>query len=345
MILHHPLSRKCLHVLSLSEPYKFYRSGITERIFTNPYGGPFSEYPCPKPDQLQNLYSKALFEIHREKVNANSILFCSGSISGIDLLIRAFAEPSIDSISISIPTFPFYKHLAIANGVKVIETKLTGDNLSDLDINSIKDSNAKITFLCSPGNPAGSILLREEMLQVLENTNGIVVIDEAYAEFAPDTSMIKFLESFPNLVILRSFSKGWGLAGLRAGAVLANPAILNTLRIIQDPFSFNSAAQSALEKKCQDIESVLADIQKIIVSRENLAFQIQKVKNVAQVYSSFTNFLMVRLTNSEDFFMKLSMRSDLLISPNHNHVKNTFKVSIGSEQDNSNSIKFISNTQ
>src|SRR5687768_16497239 len=194
----------------------------------NPYPSPYNRYPDP----LQWKVKEKLSLLKRAK--PEQIFLGNGSDEAIDLLIRAFCEPNHDSILITEPTYGMYSVCAEVNAVNVQQVLLTPD--FDLDLDAFPktfDASTKILFLCSPNNPTGNMLSRDRILEVLKRFYGLVVIDEAYIDFADGKSFIHELEKYPHLVILQTFSKAWGLAGLRLGMCFAAPEVIAILNKIK----------------------------------------------------------------------------------------------------------------
>src|SRR5690606_5138535 len=199
---------------------------------------PYNRYPDP----LQRILKEKIAEI--KGVDPSQIFLGNGSDEGIDLLIRAFCEPNQDSIMITEPTYGMYAVCAEINGVNVQQALLTPD--FDLDLDAFPntfDATTKIIFLCSPNNPTGNMLSHDKIVEVLKRFYGIVVIDEAYIDFAKGKSFIKDLRKYPNLVVLQTFSKAWGLAGLRLGMCYASPEIISILNKIKYPYNINVRTQ------------------------------------------------------------------------------------------------------
>ncbi len=200
-----------------------------------------NRYPDPNQNKLREKLSEYL------GVESNKLFFGVGSDEIIDLLIRIFCEPKKDSVLIPQPTYGMYQVACEINDVKVIEVPLEKD--FQLDVNrTLKavQKNTKIIFLCSPNNPTGNLLTRKSILQILNKFKGIVVIDEAYIDFSEKNSSVKLLDKYENLVITRTFSKAWGLAGLRCGYSIANESITNLLFKVKAPYNMNKLTASAV---------------------------------------------------------------------------------------------------
>ncbi len=327
----HPLARKELAAIDLPRPISNYRHDLTERLFTNRFASDLSQYPCPLPIDLQQRYAGIINDRNAEAgIGPDNILFTSGSFVGIDLLIRAFCSPNQNSICIITPTFGGYKHFAHINLINVVEVPLLGDNYDQADINRIPFDTTRIIFLCVPNNPTGTCLHSHFVKDVLAEAQGLVVIDEAYIELSDNLSWVSSLKQYPNLVILRTFSKAWGLAGIRAGVVIASPEIANTLRIIQDPFCLSAPAQRALKSAFQNTKKIDRSIIKIKEVRELLRQQLHKFSFIKKIYPSQTNFILIQVT---DDFHKLMARisSCCLFESGPSDIPFSLKIAVGND--------------
>lgn len=334
----HPLARQSLKKLSIPEPIARYRRATTERINTNPYAGEYGSYPCPTPTGVQGKYAEFLTgEVKKQdekaSFSAENILFTPGSIVAIDLLIRAFCEPLADRICIQSPTFPAYKNYALGYDVDVVDVALTGVRFDSLNTDAITAVRAKLTFLCNPNNPVGSILSQDQLVDVLEQSSGLVIVDEAYIDFSDQFSSIRLIEEYPNLVVLRTFSKAWGLAGLRIGAVIAERSITYTLRLLLDPFCFTVPAQKAVADKLDDVDQVRESVKMLRSERDRLLLEFEKLPIVNRVYPSQANFLLVEFFNSNIVYERL-LGVNALVSDMSFQLKNSLRISIATEQEN-----------
>lgn len=344
----HPLARQSLKKLSLPEPLARYRRATTERINTNPYAGEYGSYPCPNPSGVQAKYAEFLTgELRRQNekasFSAENILFTPGSIVAIDLLIRAFCEPLTDRICIQNPTFPAYRNYALGYDVDVVDVPLVGGSahcFDSLNTDAIAATRAKLTFLCNPNNPLGSILSQNQLVDVLENSSGLVIVDEAYIDFSDQHSTIKLIAEYSNLVVLRTFSKAWGLAGLRIGAVIAERSIPSTLRLLIEPFSFNVPAQKAVADKLDDVDRVRESVKKIKSERDHLHLELAKLPIVKRVYPSQANFILVEFFNSSIVYESLLL-ADALVSDMSFQIENSIRISISTDEENERILRVL----
>ncbi|MGV0816080.1 aminotransferase class I/II-fold pyridoxal phosphate-dependent enzyme [Mycolicibacterium boenickei] len=329
----HALARHSLRGLSLPEPIAQYRPGLTERINTNPFAGSHRAYPTPAADGVRADYARWL---NRDSTSGagligDHVLFTAGSIAGLDLLLRAFCEPFRDEVCVQSPTFPFYAQLATAYDIAVHDVPLAGEFLNVLDAHKIRNLAAKLTFICTPNNPTGCHVTRDVVLDIAAHTPGLVVVDEAYVEFSRFSSLAQDVPLRPNLVVLRTFSKAWGLAGLRVGAVVAHPSVIETLRIIQDPYSFHAVAQKAVADRLQHQAEVEFTLTRIRSERERMANELRACAAVQRVFPSESNFILVQ-ARAEGAIARLA--PDLLVSDMHQVLPRALRICVGDEAHN-----------
>jgi histidinol-phosphate aminotransferase len=303
----------------------------------NPYPSPYNRYPDP----LQLQVKKRLGKL--KKLPPEKIFLGNGSDEAIDLLIRAFCEPNRDSIMITEPTYGMYAVCAGVNAVNVQKVTLTVN--FDLDVNAILnaiDSTTRIIFLCSPNNPTGNLLSRRKITEIVTSFNGLVVIDEAYIDFSQSKGFSRKLDKFPNLVILQTFSKAWGLAGLRLGMCFASPEIISVLNKIKYPYNVSILTQQiafdALKKK-QRLEKV---VKEIVRERRVLSKALLKLPIIELVYPSDSNFLLARVTDAPGIYNYL-MKKKIIVRDRSKVIlcDNCLRITVGTPSENSRLIKAL----
>lgn len=334
----HPLARRSLRDLSIPPPYAAYHAGRTERMYTNPYGGRFRAYPTPRPDALQERYAAWLMSDLAQRGQASgltgeNVLFTAGSVAGIELLVRTFCEPGEDTICIQSPVLPIYALHARAEGGAVVDVPLGGPNLDCIDIGQVCDAKAKLTFLCRPHNPAGTAPAWADVLALADGVAGLLVVDEAYMEFCNLLSAAS-LAGRSNIAVLRTFSKAWGLAGVRAGVVLAHPDVIQALRVLADPFAFDTPAQDAISTALDAPERALAAVPDIRRQRDTLAIALSAVPGV-RVLPSEANFLFLYINSSSSPLPA----SDALVAPGP--FPGSLRVAIGTPADDAAAITLV----
>ncbi|NBP70955.1 MAG: histidinol-phosphate transaminase, partial [Cytophagia bacterium] len=269
----------------------------------NPYPSGYNRYPDPLQWKVKELLSK------QKGVKAEQIFLGNGSDEAIDLLIRVFCEPNQDSVMITEPTYGMYRVCANINAVAIQNVLLTRDYQLDTEgILKTVDASTKIIFLCSPNNPTGNLLKVEDIFKVLDHFSGLVVIDEAYIDFAGDVSLIKKLNNYPNLVILQTFSKAWGLAGLRLGMCFASEAIISLLNKVKYPYNVNIKTQELAIEALLKVDAKDKAVSEILAERGQLEAALKQISFVTKVYPSDGNFVLAAMKDAPAIYQKLMQR-------------------------------------
>jgi histidinol-phosphate aminotransferase len=267
----------------------------------NSYGSPLTKWYNRYPDPLQHKVKEKLSEV--KGVPASNIFIGNGSDECIDILIRAFCEPGKDNIIICPPTYGMYEVSANINDVYIKKVPLTAEFQLDLPaIEEAVDDNTKIIFICSPNNPTGNTLNREDVEVVLNNYWGIVAIDEAYINFSRFRSFTQEMEDYPNLVVMQTLSKAWGLAALRIGLGFASEPIINVMNKVKPPYNINQASQDLALKALEEVGMVNDMIREIVTQRGVLETELAKLPVVQKIYPSDANFLLVRVTDAKAIY-------------------------------------------
>lgn len=296
----------------------------------NPYPSPYNRYPDP----LQWKVKEKLSEL--KGVKPEQTFLGNGSDEAIDLLIRAFCEPHVDSILITPPTYGMYAVCADVNAVGIEQLSLTPD--FDIDLNTLPKtfkSHTKILFLCSPNNPSGNLLSREKVVEVLNRFPGLVVVDEAYIDFASSQSFTSELSNYPSLVILQTFSKAWGLAGLRLGMCFASEEIINIINKIKYPYNVNVFTQEQALSALLNVNKKNESVKEIISERYKLADSLSKLSIVKKIFPSDANFLLVQVDNAPATYEYLMQRG--IIVRDRSKVtlcNNCIRITIGTPKEN-----------
>ena len=322
------------------KPYSSARSEFTgtAKVFLdaneNSFGSPLTKWYNRYPDPLQWDLKKKISEI--KNVPAEKILLGNGSDECIDLLIRAFCDPKKDNIIICPPTYGMYEVYAHINDVEVKEVSLLPDYQLNLEgIENAIDTNTKLIFLCSPNNPTGNSLEREDIEIVLNNFEGVVVVDEAYINFSRHRSFVAELNDYPNLVVMQTFSKAWGLAALRLGMNFASTEIIDILNKIKPPYNINQATQELALKALDHLEDVNTMIRETVKERGYLVKELVNLPIVKKVFPSDANFVLAKMTNATDIYNYLKEKG--IIVRNRSNVilcEDCLRITIGTpEQD------------
>ncbi|RYZ52018.1 MAG: histidinol-phosphate transaminase, partial [Chitinophagaceae bacterium] len=300
----------------------------------NSFGSPLTKWYNRYPDPLQWEVKKKLALI--KNVDAEHMLLGNGSDECIDLIIRAFCDPQRDNIVICPPTYGMYEVYADINDVPVKMVPLTPAYQLDLEgLEEAIDAQTKVIFFCSPNNPTGNSLDREDIEMVLNNFDGIVVVDEAYINYSRHRSFITALSDYPNLVVMQTFSKAWGLAALRLGMIYASKEIVAVLNKIKPPYNINQATQELVLKALDNLQDVNAMISETVKLRDLLANELLATTCVQNVYPSDTNFLLVKVTDANAIYAFL--RDKGIIVRNRNNVvlcEGCLRITVGTEREN-----------
>ncbi len=296
----------------------------------NPFNQPYNRYPDPLQRQLKAIIAGL------KNVHPDNIFLGNGSDEPIDLLIRAFCEPGIHNIVQMEPTYGMYQVAAGINNVEVIKVFLSADYKLDAgEMLKAVTQKTRIIFLCTPNNPTGNALETNEMIRVIQGFEGPVVIDEAYIDFAPGLSMLPRLNEFNNLVVLQTFSKAWGMAGIRLGMAFASPEIIRILNKIKYPYNLNILTQQKALELLESAGEMENWVKLLLAERHKLVVELQKISYVEKVWPSDANFLLVKMKNARkvyEFLMKKGIivrdRSKVLLC------EDSLRITVGTENEN-----------
>jgi histidinol-phosphate aminotransferase len=296
----------------------------------NPYNAPFNRYPDPLQLEVKELLSKV------KNVPVENIFLGNGSDEPIDLLYRAFCEPRQDNIVAIEPTYGMYKVCASINDVEYRKVLLdenfqfTADSL--LNASNI---NTKIMWLCSPNNPTGNSLDRGEVEKLLKSFDGIVVLDEAYIDFATEGSFSDKLSDYPNLVILQTFSKAWGSAAIRLGMAFASAEIIAVLNKIKYPYNVNILTQKQALKALNNADQVKEWVKILLGERTELINELKKLPIVEHIYPTDANFVLIKVPDANALYKYLVEKS--IIVRNRNTVSlclGCIRITVGTPEEN-----------
>lgn len=264
----------------------------------NPYNNGYNRYPDPRQSTLKELLSQI------KSIAPQKMFIGNGSDEAIDLCFRIFCEPRIDNVVTIAPTYGMYRVAAAINDVEVREVQLGDDfSLPTAALLSACDQNTKLMFVCSPNNPTGNSFSIEQIRWILEYFDGVLVIDEAYIDFASEPSLTTLLSEYDNLIVLQTLSKAYGLAALRLGIAFAHPQIMQLFANVKYPYNINLAGmERAAELLKRD---VAAEVESIKSERERVAQALEAVPCVKRVYPSDANFLLVKVDDAKEMYNKL----------------------------------------
>lgn len=275
----------------------------------------FNRYPEPQPEEVIRRYAAYA------KVNPDGILVTRGGDEGIDLLVRTFCRAGVDAVLDFPPTYGMYSVTAQTTGVRLIRLETKKENNWTPDTELLRqtlenDSNVKVVFVCSPNNPTGGVLTKETVDQLIEVTRGhaILVIDEAYIDFIPEASVVSCLKDAPHLVIIRTLSKAFALAGIRCGFLLGAPEVIGMLKKVIAPYPIPVPVAAIAENVLtqEGIASMKARVKTLIERRETLSKALKEIEGVKEVELGLGNFILVRFTDAHGTYLKLRDRGIIL---------------------------------
>ena len=259
----------------------------------NPFDTGLNRYPDPQ----QNLVKAALAKI--KNVSREQLLLGNGSDEVLDLIFRVFCEPKVDTVIVLPPTYGMYEVLANTNDVGLIKISLLDNYQPNVDeILKAQNSQTKLLFLCSPNNPTANSFNADKIETLIKKFTGIVVIDEAYIDFSSQESWIGRLNEFPNLIVIQTLSKAYGLAGIRLGACYSSTKIISVLNKIKPPYNINQLTQQTALKALQNSIKTNNEIAIIISERNKLKTDLEEISFIMKVYPSDANFLLVKVDNA-----------------------------------------------
>jgi histidinol-phosphate aminotransferase len=267
----------------------------------NAYGSPLETAYNRYPDPLQYQVKLKLSQI--KGVPPRNIFLGNGSDEAIDILFRSFCNPGVDNVIIVPPTYGMYQVSANINDVEAKKVLLTEEYQLNLDgIAEAIDKNTKLIFICSPNNPTGNSINRDDIETLLANFNGIVVIDEAYINFSRQKTFIQELTEYANLVVLQTLSKAWGLAGLRVGMAFASEEIIEVMNKVKPPYNVNEASQQLALQALNNVSLVNLWIKETLEQRDSLVLALKEFTFVLDIYPSDANFILVKTTNAKSIY-------------------------------------------
>lgn len=324
--------------IMLFQPYSTARmeysgsGGIFLDANENPFGT-FNRYP----DLQQMELKRKIAEI--KSVSANKLFISNGSDEAIDLLMRVFCRPGTDSIIVCPPSYGMYEVLANINDVEIcrvpLDRNFQPDKIAIINAGSKclsqDGGKVKMLFLCSPNNPTGNNLNNIE--KIAERFDGIVVVDEAYIDFSSADSMISKTDLYPNLVVLQTLSKAWGLAAARVGMAIANETVISLLNKIKPPYNVSLPNQMAALNALDDIRGFEKRKNLIIEQREWLLAQLKNIQCVRKVYPSDANFFLVEV-NGADLIHRRLTEKKIITRNRSNYVKDCLRITVGSPVEN-----------
>ena len=306
----------------------------------SPYENGINRYPSPKQDELK----KAIGIL--KKNSPDNIFLGNGSDEAIDLVYRIFCDPCKSSAVIVSPSYGMYSVAAKINDVRIIESYL--NERFELDADSVLadiEDDTKVVFICSPNNPSGNLLNGDEIIKIIEKFDGIVVVDEAYIDFADNQSFSSLIDKYPNLIVLQTLSKAWGMAGLRIGIAIANKYVIDVFNKVKYPYNISVLNQQKALEVLRNCLETFNRIEQIKDERDKLTAELSELDEVCEVFPSDANFILVRFKDAESIFNYL--KDNGIIVRNRSSIKycnNCLRISVGTPQENETLLSALKKT-
>lgn len=301
-----------------------------ENSLGSAWGDRYNRYPDPHQRALKQAIGRL------KQTAPENIFIGNGSDECIDLLYRCCCNPGTDNCIICPPTYGMYEVCGRINDIEIRTAPLQEDFQPDLvAIEALTDEHTRILWLCSPNNPSGNCMRRDALLYLLLHFNGLVVIDEAYIDFAAAGSFLPELANYPNLVLLQTLSKAWGLAALRLGMAFASPEIIRVLDKVKPPYNINGATQEIVLEALQQAASVKEKQELLLLERETLRQQLSQLPFVENIFPSDANFLLVKVKDPNRIYAYLLTRG--IVVRNRNAITGCtgcLRITVGTPNEN-----------
>ncbi|MDA9597117.1 histidinol-phosphate transaminase [Flavobacteriaceae bacterium] len=305
-----------------------------QKVFLDANENPYKSIANRYPDPLQRQLKRTLAKI--KGVEANQILFGNGSDEVLDLVFRSFCEPGQDEVIVLPPTYGMYAVLAQINNVKVNTVPLNESFQLDLEgIIKQVNVNTKVIFVCSPNNPTGNSIPLEQIQNLLNQFYGLVVVDEAYVDFSTKGSAIRLLDDYPHLMICQTFSKAYGLAGIRLGMGIADSKIIDYFNKIKPPYNVNVLTQKTAYNSLNDQNTTKGHVKELLAERQKLEKDLLNIDFVNKIYPSDANFLLIQVDNASKRYDQL-LSLDIVVRNRSSLLgcENTLRITVGTPQEN-----------
>ena len=297
----------------------------------NPFNNGLNRYPDP----LQRNVKTILSEI--KNFPANQILLGNGSDEVLDLIFRAFCEPNQDNVIAISPSYGLYSVLANLNAIEYRKSLLNEEDFQPNIDNIFEkvDENTKMIFLCSPNNPTGEIIKRESILEIVNSFNGLIIIDEAYIDFANDPFWIQEIQNYPNVIVTQTLSKAVGLAGIRLGILYASQEIVDVLNKIKPPYNINQLTQLKAIEILSNYDKVIDATKLIIQQKKILEKALTEISFVKKIYPSDANFILIKVDNANERYNQLVKKGIIIRNRTKDDLcENCLRITVGTEEEN-----------
>ncbi|NDV65861.1 histidinol-phosphate transaminase [Bacteroides sp. 224] len=323
---------------SARDEYKGVVPSVSLDANENPYNSPNNRYPDPMQWELKEDLSKI------KGVTPEQIFLGNGSDEAIDLVFRAFCEPGIDNVVAIDPTYGMYQVCADINNVEYRKVLLADDFQFSADkLLAATDEHSKLIFLCSPNNPTGNNLLGAEIEKLITQFEGLVVLDEAYIDFSEEPSFLKKLNSYPNLIVLQTFSKAWGSAAIRLGMAFASEEIINIFSKIKYPYNVNLLTQQQGIELLKDYSIIERWVKELKEERSFLIHNLATNDYVESIFPTDANFVLVRMTDDATKIYNYLVGLGIIVR-NRTHISlcdNCLRITVGTRAENEELLKAL----
>ncbi len=327
------------------EPYSTardeFKGGVSIDVWLdaneNPYNNGVNRYPDPHQRGLKEQLAKI------KEVGADNIFIGNGSDEAIDLAFRVFARPSLDNAVSIAPTYGMYKVAAATNDVEMREVQL-GENF-ELPVEELlkaTDENTKLMWICSPNNPTGNLFPIAQVEELIARFDGIVVVDEAYIDFAHSAGFLPILDKYENLIVLQTLSKAWGMAGVRCGLAFSSEQIISLMNMVKYPYNINLLTQAKVAELLE--RGVAEQVAEIIAQRGRVIEELNRIELVERVFDTEANFVLIRTQHANELYDRL-LEGGVIVR-NRSRVRgceNTLRITIGTAAENDRMIEIIKN--
>ncbi len=311
------------------------KEGIFLDANENPFGT-LNRYPDPYQSELRKAVSRI------KGIPAENIFLGNGSDEIIDLCFRIFCIPGTDKALTFTPSYGMYQVSAAVNDIKMVNIPL--DENFQIDIKSVtpafSDKNLKLIFICSPNNPTGNCMNRVMLERIIYQFNGIVIIDEAYIDFADKSSMKDSLDRYPNLIVMQTFSKAYGLASVRVGMAFASSEIVRYLNKVKPPYNISTVNQKTILRRIANRSYFNGQVRKIRSERDRMAVELKKIRIVKKIWPSDANFLLVKVYNADTIYNYL-VDNKIIVRNRHSVAENCLRITIGTRRENDRLLKAL----
>jgi len=301
----------------------------------NPYGT-LNRYPDP----YQRKLKKAIGRI--KETDPENIFLGNGSDEIIDLALRIFCTPGIDKALTFTPSYGMYEVSAAANDVEMIRIPLDDHFFIDYEKTRplLSDEKLKLIFICSPNNPTGNCQDKKVIERILSEFNGIVLLDEAYIDFAGDISFKDRIYEFPNLIVMQTMSKAFGMASVRVGIALANNDVIRYFNKMKPPYNISTVNQETVLRRVSDITQYRNEVMKIISERERLSSELKGIEAIVKVYPSDANFILVKCTDAGKVYDYLTNKK-IIVRNRSSALSNCIRITVGKKSENNLLLKAL----